>query len=268
MSFGERKTSSDVVHFIYPKWPNTRPLSFVNYVSVRLAAQIQKPKEIKFWIEDQPDNNEWWDAIKPLVTIVHRPMPREFGGTKIEWPQYSSDVLRLQILQEEGGIYLDTDMLMLKQVYRPILVPPDAHDWFWSCEEPSATGSAQSMCNAFMQSTPQHPFLQAWLNAIPDAMQSSTWAEGGVVLPYKLSRNFKDVYIGSSRLFCPLDLSDNWMFSTDPKTIEFAQRHIEMSFSVHIFETYWRDVIKDITPEWCKNNDSLFSRIVRRNFII
>jgi Glycosyltransferase sugar-binding region containing DXD motif len=246
----------NVIHFIYPVWHNTRPLSYLNYMAVKRASVIQKPDKIKFWINKDPEPSLMWDMIKPLVEVNYIPMDGFYNGTKILWPQLQSDVTRLEILYKEGGIYMDTDMLMLRPLEDQLFSN------FHMCLEPSK-GEPTSACNALMISEPEASFVDIWLSHMEEALKSDTWAYGGVVKPLELAKVAPDlVTMGSNWLYCPLDLSKNWLFSTDKAIIDEAKWQIQFSFAVHAFETYWRDVVKDITPDWCKQNDSLFSRLV------
>jgi hypothetical protein len=241
----------NTVHFIYPVWPNTRPLSYVNYIAVKLAIKVQKPDRVKFWINKDPEPSVWWDKIKELVDVVYTPMDGVYRNVKIEWPQLQSDVTRLQILQREGGIYLDTDMLL----QRPV-------DLFFTLETDFIMGlepGDKSACNALMMAKPEAKVIGRWLDRMPEALQSTTWAQGGVVTPYELWKEDKFlIQMMPAHFFCPLDLSENWLFS--PALVEEASERVQNSYSVHVFETYHRDIVKDITPEWCERNDSLFSR--------
>jgi hypothetical protein len=221
-------------------------------MAVKMAIAVQKPDKVKFWINKDPAPSKWWDKIKEMVDVVYTPMDGVYRNVNIEWPQLQSDVTRLEILQREGGIYLDTDMLVL----HPLDVLHIAgHDFIIGFEPGEA-----SMCNALMMAEPEAPFIKLWLDKMPEALQSTTWAQGGVVTPFELwkENSFLAMAVDAG-LFCPLGLDKNWMF--DPVLADEAQKKVKNSFSVHIFETYFRDTVKDITPEWCEQNDSLFSRL-------
>ena len=226
----------------------------MNYMAVKIASDVQRPDAIKFWIDREPVENEWWFRIKELVQICRIDMPGEFGGTKITHPQYQSDVTRLQILYREGGIYLDTDMFLLHPLE------------FWVrnmqsslvlSKEPGGT----SLCNALMIAPAGSEFVKVWLDEMPKALKSDIWANGGVNLPYRLaSLNDDWVSVLDSDYFCPLDLSRTWLFDTDAVVIGAGEKLVENSFSVHAYETYWRDYVGHVTPEWIEKNDCLFAR--------
>lgn len=244
----------NVIHYVYPAWPNTRPLSYVNYVCIKSAIEKHGPQDVKFWIDGDPIDNEWWQKIKPMVSVHHRPMRGEFGGTKIEWPQYQSDVTRLQILKEEGGIYLDTDVIVLQNL-----------NWFLSDSEfvIASEPGYKSLCNAIMMGEKNDPFLDEWLKILPDALKSPTWANGGVVRPMEIAEDNLIDWREPSEL-CPLDLHYPYMF--EPRLNRAGRALIGDAYTVHLFETYWRDTIKSVTPEWCETTDCLFSMIVKGTF--
>jgi hypothetical protein len=256
------RTIPNIIHFIYP-CHSTRPLSFLNYMAVKLAKEVHRPDAILFWIDGDPAPSPWWDEIQHLVEIRIYNTIKEYGGTKIMWPQYASDVFRLQLLRDYGGIYLDTDMLLVQPITDFI---ENSWNQLLMSYEPTQNPEPESICNALIIAAPQNEFITAWLDRMPDALKSETWAHGGVQIPYLLHKEQPDLgahEIRGASMFCPLDLSKNWLFSTDPQIIREAEDITRFSYAIHGFETYWRDIVKDITPEWCTQNDSLFSRIVR-----
>jgi hypothetical protein len=243
----------NIIHFIYPWTEKTRPWSLVNTLAVRLAKKHHPDYEIIVWTNSP--------TRVPLlgVTVKKCELPTQVGGVDIVWPQYISDVMRLQILLDWGGVYMDTDMLLMMDLNSHVKAAGEHNRLFMCWEDSSMT----SVCNALMISPQENLFIKTWLDKIPEALQSSTWAEGGVVLPAKLAMN---PYLGEHRAIlhhsfaCPLDLSKNWMF--DPSLKQEAKERVGCAHAIHIFETFWRDIIKDITPEWIEKNDCLFSELI------
>ena len=63
----------------------------------------------------------YWDAILPQplatnVVYVHKEPQTEISGRKIVHAQNQADIGRIQILLEYGGIYLDSDMVITKNL--------------------------------------------------------------------------------------------------------------------------------------------------------
>ena len=44
---------------------------------------------------------------------------------------------------------------------------------------------------------------------------------------------------------------------------EEAKEKCKDSYAIHVFETYWRDVVKNIDEQWIKKYDCLFSELAR-----
>jgi hypothetical protein len=238
-----------VIHFIYPWTEKTRPWSLVNTLSVRSAIKHYPDHEIIVWTNSP--------TRVPLlgVTVRKCALPTQVGGVDIEWPQYVSDVMRLQILLDWGGIYMDTDIISLKP-FTPLNEKILTISW--------EDKTMESICNAFMIAPPGNLFVKTWLDHMPEAITNPTWAYGGVVLPKELALNpfLEDQRsIINHKLACPLDLKANWMF--DPKLKDAAKEKIADAYNIHIFETFWRDITKDITPEWTEKNDCLFSELFK-----
>lgn len=251
----------NVIHFIYPVTPKTRPFSLLNALAVRMAAAVQKPDRILFWTNAAPETIAYWDDIKDLVTLVPTGIPSRLKGVEIKWPQYASDVLRLQILIAHGGIYMDTDLLLL----HPLREDHELIDRLvFSYENPEQT----SICNALMMSPPNNRFLRAWLDTMPGALSSEIWAYGGVVAPQVLSCNpdMKNEFTLLPRTFCcPLDLTRPWILEGD--IADDVERRIAHSHGIHIFETYWRDRLQGVDREYIKRHDNFLSRLARKYMV-
>jgi len=246
----------DIIHFIYPVTERTRPFSYLNSLAVRMAAKVQKPNRILFWTNAPPETIDHWDDIKNLVDLVPIGIPTEFRGSPIRHPQYASDLLRLQILLASGGIYMDTDMLLLKPLHEHM---SDKLILSWE------TSSQMSVCNALMMSPPNNQFIKEWISLMPGALASETWAFGGVEVPAILANKpelEQTRTILPYTFCCPLDLSRQWLM--DPNLANQAEAMCKDSHGIHIWETYWRDYVKHLDANHVATADDLFSRIARK----
>jgi len=241
----------NIIHFIYPWTDKTRPWSLVNTLAVQSAIKAYPNHEIIIWTNAP--------TRVPMLPVEKRKceLPTHVGDAEIIWPQYVSDVMRLQILLDHGGIYMDTDIISLREF---VPLPNNKLTISWE------TSAHESVCNAMMSAAPGSEFIKAWLDRMPEAMSHPTWAYGGVVVPYEMVHDpaFDNQYSMISHHFCcPLDLTRNWLF--DPALKELAKERVGMAYAIHVFETFWREIIKDITPEWIENNDCLFSELLKGN---
>jgi Glycosyltransferase sugar-binding region containing DXD motif len=240
----------NIVHFIWLKGDLSRPFSFINYLSVRSVASIQKPDKIYLHCDHEEPDNPNWQAVLPYVEIKHVIPPDKCGSVPLRYAQYKSDVLRLEILLKHGGTYLDCDFILLKPFHdlmdgRLTMVHdgPDMH----------------SVSNGVIICAPEQVFLADWLAAIPDELNSSIWANHAVNTPKKLLQtgDYK-IRLLPSKSFIPLDFEHLYLFITPPYQIDLSS-----SYAVHIWETYWRDYLSEATEEYIMNRDTLFSKIAK-----
>jgi len=106
---GEHKVPN-IVHYI---WFGCRDFRFHHYLSVKSVIKIQKPVTILFHTDCLP-HGKYFREVEPHLRIVKRTPPKTVWGRPIANVEHQSDVARLQILLEFGGIYLDDDVVMLK----------------------------------------------------------------------------------------------------------------------------------------------------------
>jgi len=97
----------NTIHYVYPAWPNTRPLSYVNYICVKSAIENHNPDKVKFWIDGDPVDNEWWRKIQDMVTVERRPMKGSYGGVSIEWHGAGRKIIvqRSDAVAEKSSVY-------------------------------------------------------------------------------------------------------------------------------------------------------------------
>lgn len=89
---------------------NDRPWALMNYVCVMSAIKHIRPEQVIFHYQNVP-TGVWWELTRPHVTLNRVEAPREIFGNPLLHPAHRSDVLRLRTLLQEGGIYLDSDVL-------------------------------------------------------------------------------------------------------------------------------------------------------------
>ena len=104
----------NIVHYI---WYNTQPapFQFHHMLSVLSVHKFIKP-DIIYFHTDTPPTGKYWDRIQklPELKINKRKPPHEAFNEKIKDPLYytsHSNVDRVLVLMEYGGIYLDFDFI-------------------------------------------------------------------------------------------------------------------------------------------------------------
>lgn len=255
----------NIIHFMYFIGPNSREFGFINYLAVRTAFEIQKPDTIYFYYNLEPVNNKNWNRMKKYVTMVKIDPPTNFMGTEIKYPQYQADIVRLQKLKEFGGIYLDTDILMIKPLTEfmneecvlggegYIGHVPDLHT-----NDISKIGS---ISNAVIMAKPNSRFINLWLEELPEGFRKGIWAYHAVVLPFELYKKDTSLFsLKEVEAFIPFDFRDKYIFSKDIKQM----LRLKQSYTMHMWETIWSNDIKEINDDYLKNVTNVFTCFFRR----
>lgn len=166
-------------------------MQFYQYLAIKAALLRIQPDAVKLHSYDLKEDNIWWQLVKHRVTlIIHS--PRETLKTsdnvvhQLRLP-HQTDVLRLEILHEEGGIYLDTDVYAL-QSFAPLLQSPK--DLLMGHEG----GNRSGIGNAVIVSQPESVFISKWLAEYSRSFDDrpQIWNHHSVKVPAKLAMEFPE----------------------------------------------------------------------------
>lgn len=172
------------------------------------------------------------------MTLREVKAPREIFGREIPHVAHRTDLLRIQILEEEGGIYLDLDFIIRR-----------SFDDLLGCRAVMARelvdGRLVGVCNAFIMSEPGHPLLTAWkekFRAFRSKGRDEFWNESAVVWPGQLCDSQKfDVHVLPPEAFFLPDWSPVGLDAMFLDTEEFPNaygHHLWESFSWNALSRY------------------------------
>lgn len=212
------------------------------------------------YCNQEPDNNPNWDAIRQYVEIVHMDAPESFEGVSLhDWPQYQADVVRLQKLYELGGIYLDTDCIMLKPLTE-LLNNDCVMSGFVGDTKTHPKHKVQSFSAATILARQKADFLKIWIEKLADGLSKGIWAWHVVDLPVGLYKEHPEMLtLLDMEAFLPFDFNDRRIF--DPNTIEDSIKSIDGSYMVHMWDSVWQDTLKNIDRCYLSSVDNAFTRL-------
>jgi len=168
------------VHFLRFSKP---ALTFVEAVCLIAAFKHQRPTRI-YIHANVPQSGKYWNVVKTVPglweTLFFRniTLPREIFGQvfKPAWRVYhASDVTRIRILIEFGGIFLDNDSYIVKSL-----------DDFRRFEMAIGWYPGKSLQNQIIVAHKDARFLKLWLESYRDNYQPSNWYYNAGELPTKI----------------------------------------------------------------------------------
>lgn len=226
-----------------------KPWSWIHHMSVVLAATVNKPKAIYVWYEHEP-SGKWWDASLQYVTLRKIQAPREIHGRPLLHPAHQADVVRLQVLLEHGGAYLDSDVWCLRP-FAEVAAGP-----WWMGRQSENYG----LCNATMGGDAGASFARAWL-ASYTTFRSTGWAdhwdEHSVQVPLRLAERMpNDITI------LPPDAFFHPLWDDLPRVFRSGERRfLDRSVSVHLWESATWPLVSTLTPETIDRHSEIGQRL-------
>ncbi|KAK9820446.1 hypothetical protein WJX72_010448 [[Myrmecia] bisecta] len=168
-----------IVHYVFGMRPDFggKPFNFVHYLGVLSVHKRIRPKAIYLHFLYEP-KGLWWEKAKALVTLVKARNVTAMYGHTISNPAHQADIIRLELLQRWGGIYLDLDVLVF-QPFDSLL-----HNTFVIGYE---GGPEYGMGNSVMLSKPQSKFATHWLATYAAFSDQADWAEHSIFMPRRLA---------------------------------------------------------------------------------
>jgi hypothetical protein len=103
-------------HFIYfynEKSRRTPEWDLMRYLAIKSFHQHNPDYEINFYTNKAP-YGDYWDRVSHLINLKMTEPPTEVFGNPLVHPAHVSDVFRIQIMNQEGGVYSDFDTITVK----------------------------------------------------------------------------------------------------------------------------------------------------------
>lgn len=242
------------IHFIFGMSPNFGgiPFSYVHYISITSARLVLKPDRINVFYAFEP-SGYWWKKILPFITPIKIDPKEEVWGHKLNHYAHRADVLRLEILYERGGIYLDLDVIVMKSF--------DEFLEFELVMGEEGYKPRKGLCNAVILAKPEARFLRRWLCEYKD-FTDIKWNQFSVKTPYKLSLMYpEEIHVlGYKKFFWPM-----W-FEEDLKML-FSDSDLDLSenYTLHLWQHgSYEKYLKDLNPNYVISVETVFNKIVRR----
>lgn len=228
----------NIIHFIYGFKPQETEFEYYKYIAICSAYLVNKPDRIYFYYKYEPFGF-YWNKVKNLLTLKKVEPPTEFLGKKIKHYAHQADILRLQVLYNYGGIYLDIDTICLKEL----------KDFFTENITLGYQGE-HGLCNAVIIAKQYNSFIKEWLQAYKSFRsegQDAYYDEHSVILPMKMAFQRNDInVVNRNTFFYPMAEHINDILFQDTYSQEHKQFIDNNSYCIHLWETITYSNLKDI----------------------
>ena len=272
----------DIFHFVFGMAADFggRPFGLPHYLAIRSAAEVNRPSTIYFHYEFEP-TGPWWEKTKPLLTLNKIKAPTEFMGRKLYHVAHQSDVVRLQALQQTGGIYLDADTISVKplhELYNHSCIigqelKPDYQPKNWRQRYKYAirnffhlisNNKVNGLCNAVLLAEKDSAFIELWLNSYASFRSKGKdkyWNEHSVFMPIKLAKLYPELVtlLAPTAFHWPL-YNTSGLQDMFEKKIEFPDAYVH-----HLWESFsWDKYLGQLTVKDIIEMDSTYNCFARK----
>lgn len=231
----------NLCHFVFGFKEQNEEFLFCYYLAVYSAYIVNKPEKIMFFYHHEP-HGQWWEKLKKItvVELIKIPIPTHIGKKEIKKTAHKADWIRMNVLYQYGGIYLDIDTICV----RP---------WKHLLKEKVVLGTQipiPGICNAIMMTEPKSKFFKIWLDNYEEPFNPDGWEESSIFLPLQIMlENFDKVTMKNpDTFFIP-------HFKETEKIFQLPQEIPKELISLHLWESYTIPYMKKINSWlWCMNN--------------
>lgn len=245
-------------HFIYGFAPDFggKPFGLVHYLAMKSAIVENNPDEVFFYYMYEPET-EWFKKIKPYLSLVKINAPETVFGNPLCHVAHQADLVRLLVLYEFGGIYMDLDTICNKP-FAPLL---NGNPTVMGLE--LLANGEYGLCNAVILAEKNAPFIEKWLDTYQlfrSPGRAQYWDEHSVKIPRQLADFLKeDITVEGHKSF-------HYPTYT-PECIKemFVEKHtFEEAYCHHLWESLAWDYLGELTEETIWEKETSYHLLARR----
>jgi Glycosyltransferase sugar-binding region containing DXD motif len=246
----------NIVHWVFPGFDG-EPWPFWALIHAAAVVEVLRPSAFYFHhVEGHLPAGPWWDATKSMIILSPQPRVTSVYSNNVTLLAHQSDVMRLGALLLHGGIYLDTDVLVLRS-FAPLLSNP----FVIGVQSPGRTA------NALMLASRESEFIRYWADSYHDFVDSD-WDAHSVRLPWRLAEEHPDllVQLPKSAWFSPGPDDDPGYELFRRRMSDVAFEALPKSYAHHLWNTITAAELVEVSaPSWlCVHPNTLYARLVRQ----
>jgi hypothetical protein len=212
-------------------------LHLAQYLCLESCLRVNEPDAVRLHCPEAP-TGRWWERVRDRVELVPLSPPRRFPAHRYRRLRnlryryaHETDVVRLEVLDREGGVYADLDTLFLA----PLPVELFAERFVLGRE--ADVDGEPSLCNALLIAEPGAAFTQLWRERIEEAFDGASWSAHSTLLPARLHAAHPELArVEPARSFYPVMWSREGfrrLFEEDdPAALDGA-------YSLHLWAHLW-----------------------------
>jgi uncharacterized protein (DUF1919 family) len=267
-------TIPNINHFVFSLREQTEDFLFCYYLAVYSAYKVNNPEKVFFYYH-YTITGKWWQQLLidiPCLVLEKISIPTHIGKKPILKTAHLADKVRMDILWERGGVYMDIDTISVKPYHNLLfhevvlgtqlsLRSTKTVDDNTGHVSYSSAPHIGGICNAVMFARPKTPFFKLWMDAYEDAFDPTKWEEASILLPYALALKNPSLLtlVDHTLFFSPGYYETNKIFEDECSVVP------KPLMTLHLTESFGMKYMKSVTGwDWeSKNPNTMYARIMR-----
>lgn len=189
-----------VINYIFGLDENfcNKPFHLFHYLNILSAYHVNNDYIINFYYKHLP-NHKLIKKLEDVCNFIQISDNQLVTECKFSYTEHISDLLRLNILNNSGGIYLDIDTVCINKFdnlldKKCVLGIENIHGNNNSVE-------IIGLCNACILSEPNMPFINRWIDTYKIDYKCD-WNYNSVKVPYELYKKYpSELHVENSNSF-------------------------------------------------------------------
>lgn len=254
------KQIPSIVHFVIGQRdqkaaPNKHSVSssfsFINYLTFLAARRQLRPKKLYVHYYEEP-NTFWWNQMKQdseiNITLVKSRLVENIFMKSVSHFAHRADILRLEVILEYGGIYLDIDVLTLRS-FDSLLNLSDVVMAHQDDDENTA-------CNAVIIGKKHALFLKRLYDSY-QSFNPKCWSCHSVRIPGQLALLYPNevIVLPANTFFHPRWTESNRFFASN-------DYNFSSNYASHLWNTVNNNRLRQLTPNKILNGKFTLARML------
>lgn len=220
----------NVVHYV---WYLRGELNFVGFMSLVSVIRFVNPCLIIFHGDSLP-YGRYWDfivGISPNIIHLKRQRPRSVFGQKIIFDEHSGDIMRIEALLRYGGIYMDTDTIIVRPIDELRKYPCVMSTQY------------RKLGSAFILAENNSTFLQKWMDGYRYKYNKFDYTYNAMTYPQMLALRYSDlIHVESGTVSRPKDMIGFKLYS-----LRYEKYNWSKVYGVHLFTRLYNRALNETT---------------------
>ena len=222
-----------------------KPFSYFHYMNILSAKVINPTYSINLYYLHKPDSY-YFSILSNICNLIPLyDIPLHIQTKKFQFTEHICDLMRLELIYQNGGIYLDVDTICIRP-FDDLLNYQCVMGLEVGRHKDQLYEKTIGLCNAVLMGISKNKFMELWIEQFHSDYRPE-WNYNCVQMPYNLSKEYPDIiHIEPKTSFFKYSWDENGktnLFDTNSDISDCYSLHLWESKNYNFLKLYDDDYI-------------------------